>query len=141
MDRRVVPFKRWHYEWLAAVPSAEHGSFLPSAEVLSQLEKQNSWTGVVDGDPIVCAGTLQHWPGRHLAWAYIRSGLLKHMPWITDEVLKNLATVKGRVELPVRADFPAGQRWARRLGFEVEAPLMRAYGPDGADYIGYVRMN
>lgn len=143
LERRVVPFKRWHYEWLVQRgPRAEHDvRVLVGDMVLETLEKSNSWTAVVDGDPVACAGTLQQWPGRHLAWAYITRGTLPLMPWITEEVRKNLAGVKGRIELTVRKDFPVGQRWARTLGFEVETPVLKAYGPEQEDHISFVRFN
>ena len=143
LDRRVVPFKRWHYDWLVGRgPHAERDVLvLVNGMVLDTLERANSWTAVVDGDPVACAGTLQQWPGRHLAWAYITRGTLPLMSWITDEVQRNLAGVKGRIELTVRKDFPVGQRWARTLGFEVETPLLRAFGPEGEPHVGYVRFN
>lgn len=142
MDRKVVPFRAHHYEWLAASnPTADGGVFLPSAEVCAQLEQQNSWTGVVDGDPIVCAGTYRHWRGRHGAWAYLGKNTAPHMLWITRAVIANLAEVEGRIELTVRADFPQGQRWARALGFRVESPLLEKFGPQGEDHIGFVRIN
>jgi hypothetical protein len=140
-DRRVVPFKAHHYPWLLESNALTEPA-LPSSEgSLLLLERENTWTGVVDGDPIICAGTIRQWPGRYVAWACIATGTLRHMPWITEEVLKNLATVSGRIEMTVRADFPAGQRWAKRLGFEIETPLMRAYGPRGEDHVGFVRVN
>ena len=141
-DQRCVPFKRWHYEWLANSPRAEHGMVgLLSDDLLAQLEYSNSWTGVVDGQPMVCAGTIQQWAGRHIAWAYLAKGTLPYMAWITEGVRKNLDGVVGRIEFTVRKDFPAGQRWARHLGFEIEAPCLKAYGPQQEDHIGYVRFN
>ena len=140
MECSVVPFRTWHYDWLDGEP-AEGRHFPAGADVLAQLEGQNSWTGVVDGKPIVCAGTIEQWPGRHQAWAYVSKGVLRHMPWITKAVLDNLALVKGRVEFTVRADFRAGQRWAKTLGFEVETPLLRQYGPLGEDHVGFARFN
>lgn len=139
-DRRVVPFKRWHYGWLVA-GAAEGGQFEVSLPALAQLEGENSWTGIVDGRVLVCAGTIEQWPGRHQAWAYVARGTLPHMAWITDEVKKAVERVKGRIEFTVRKDFAPGHRWARLLGFEVEAPLLRAYGPEGEDHVGYVRIN
>lgn len=143
LDRRVVPFKRHHYEWLSALSHrAEGGLNLPiSASVFDQLEAENSWTGVVDGEPVVCAGTMMQWPGRHTAWAYVAKGTLPLLPWITQHVRAAVERVKGRIEFTVRSDFPAGQRWARSLGFQVETPLLRAFGPEGEDHVGYVRFN
>lgn len=139
MDRRVVPFRRWHYNWLLERESLEGGSFHLSPQIAEQAEHENSWTGVVEGAPIACAGTMLYWPGRHMAWAYILLGVRRHMPWVTEEVKKALDRVPGRIELTVRRDFPAGQRWAERLGFTVETPCLRAFGPEGEDHVGYVR--
>ena len=139
MDRRTVPFRRWHYDWIVEQDAAEGGMFRLSPQVAAQAEGENSWTGVVDGAPVACAGTMQYWPGRHMAWAYIVRGARRHMPWITKEVVKVLDQVRGRIELTVRCDFPAGQRWAARLGFVVETPVLRAFGPEGEDHVGWVR--
>ena len=141
-ERLVVPFRRHHYEWLReSNPTAEGGMFVPSESVLAQLEAQNSWTGVVDGSPVVCAGTIRQWPGRHTAWAYLGKSTGPHMVWITKAVLGNLAVVEGRIEFTVRSDFPIGQRWARMLDFKVENPRMERYGPEGEDHVGFVRIN
>lgn len=143
IDRRVVRFRAHHYQWLReGNPTADGGMFVPTPSVLAQIEGQNSWTGVVDGEPIACAGTVFQWPGRYTAWAYMGRNTGPHMRWITREVLKNLSKfTQCRIELTVRADFPAGQRWARMLGFEVETPLLKAFGPLGEDHVGFVRMN
>lgn len=141
-DRRVVPFKTWHYEWLAAASAAAEGQRVALAgEMLATLEKQNSWTAVVDGAPLVCAGTIVQWPGRHLAWAYVARGTLPHMEWITAEAQRVLAAVKGRIETTVREDFVIGQRWAKRLGFQIETPRLHRYGPQGENHVGFYRLN
>src|SRR3990167_2048474 len=125
-DRRIVPFRHWHYDWLDGEP-AEGRHWQINWRLLLQLESLNSWTGTVDGKPVFCAGTMEQWPGRHTAWAYMSKGTLPHMAWITKEVRKNLEGMVGRIEFTVRKSFPAGQRWARHLGFEVETPILHAY--------------
>ena len=141
-DLRVVPFRRWHYEWLTdSNPTADGGSFIAVDGVLGQLETQNSWTGVVEGNPIACAGTIQQWRGRHTAWAYLGKNTAPYMVWITKQARIQLDKVTGRIEFTVRADFPAGQKWAGMLGFEVETPCMKGYGPEGESHVGYVRFN
>ena len=130
----VVPFKAWHYEWLKT------GMNVPS-KVLQEMEGQNSWTVVIDGDIRACAGTMQQWAGRHVAWAYMTPGIGRNMGFMTTQTKLKLAEVKGRIEMTVRTDFPAGHRWAKMLGFTVETPLMKAYGPLGEDHTGYVRFN
>lgn len=143
MTRRlVVPFKPWHYEWLAnSGPASDRYTIKQIDAIAAQLQAQNSWTGVVDGDPVVCAGTFEQWPGRHIAWAYLAHDTGPHMLWITREVKKALVRVEGRVELTVRSDFPAGMKWAELLGFEVETPRLKRFGPSGEDHVGFVRFN
>ena len=137
----VVPFKNWHYSWISARPSGEGSSIMPAPAIIAELEKCNSWTGVVDGEPVAIAGTLEHWRGRHMAWAYLADTSGPYMRWVTREVRKALDRVTGRIELTVRKDFPAGQRWAELLGFSVETPIMVGFGPEGEDHVGYVRHN
>lgn len=140
MLRKIIPFKRWHYQWIER--ATEPGFMTLHDSVLAQLERENSYTGVVDGEVVFCAGTVQQWPTRHTTWALLDEKLSpKHILWITREVLAGLARVKGRMELTVRTDFPAGQQWAKMLGFRVETPLLEKFGPEGEDHIGYVRIN
>jgi hypothetical protein len=142
MIRDVVPFKRWHYAWLADQGPAvdQIGDLAMNKEVLATLEAHNTWTGVVEGEPIAVAGTMLLWPGRHMAWAHMTPATGPHMLWITQATLKNLEQVKGRVELTVRADFIAGHRWAKMLGFLIETPCLKQYGPTGEDHVGYARI-
>lgn len=140
--RAVVPFQAWHYAWLADSGSATDRYTIKQIEsVAAQLRSENSWTGLVDGQPIVCAGTVRQWAGRHVAWAFLAQSTGPHMLWITREVKRVLDRVEGRVELTVRSDFAAGHKWAKLLGFEVETPRLRAYGPGGEDHTGYVKVN
>lgn len=140
MARSVVPFKRWHYDWLG--PAAEGAAPVRVPEdMLAAMEAAYSRTMIVDGEIVCCVGSVTPWPGRHCVWAYMSPKSAAHLLWITRESLKLAATLEGRLELTVRADFAAGHRWAKLLGFEVEAPMLRDYGPAGEDHVGYVRMN
>lgn len=138
MNRQIVPFKRWHLEWLEARSPA---GFAFDDSLRSSLETQNTWTAVLDGEAIACGGTVMQWPGRHLAWMHLGPHTAKHMLWLTREVKNKLKTVQGRVEMSVRYDFEPGHRWATMLGFWLETPRLTAWGPDGADHSGYVRIN
>ena len=140
MDRRVIPFKRWHYDWLGA--TAEPGNTRLAPSVLAQLESENSYAGIVDGEVVFCAGTVAQWPTRHTTWALLHETLSKqHMLWITREVRAGLDKVKGRIELTVRTDFTPGMKWAHLLGFHIETRLLACYGPEGEDHVGFVRIN
>lgn len=136
--RAIVPFKTWHLDWLEA-KSPSVVRFDERAK--RELEGQNSWTAVLDGEVIACGGTIQQWPGRHLAWTHLGPHTKSHMVWLTRAVRSKLAAVKGRVEMQVLFSFEAGHRWAEMLGFMLETPIMVAWGPEGADYSGYVKIN
>ena len=141
MTRAVVPFRRWHLAWLLEAGKAVGGQAQFDIDTLLTLEKHNNWTVVIDGEPMACGGTLQQWPGRHIAWMYLNAKSGPHMRYLTRVVKEGLEKVVGRVEFTVRRDFDLGNRWAQMLGFEVEAPVLRAFGPDGEDHVGYVRIN
>lgn len=141
MIRSVVPFKHWHYEWVLGAPSTDSQGIALDVSTLSALEAHNSWTCVLDGDPIACGGTMQQWPGRHIAWAYFTERTGPHMKFLTSVASDVLSKAKGRVEMTVRSDFELGHRWARMLGFKVETPRMERFGPQGEDHAAYVRFN
>ena len=138
----IVPFRRWHYEWLVAARKTGEGKAVTLNEgLLERLEAANTWTAVADGDPIAVAGTVMQWPGRHLAWAYLGEGTGPHMTWLTLATERNLSKLKGRIEATVRVEFEAGHRWMRLLKFQVETPEMKGFGPQGEAHAGYVRFN
>lgn len=49
-----------------------------------------------------------------------------------------LQTSYPRVDAVVSADFKAGHKWMRMLGFMQEGPVRRLYMPDGQDGQTYV---
>ena len=138
---QVVPFERWHLDVLLDDGQAEP-MIGPNLDpmALSYLEGQNSWTLVVDGKPALCGGTMEQWTGRSIGWAYLNSTTGKYMLFVTrgaKEILRKAGP--GRIEITARADFPAGQRWARMLGFKIETPVLKRFGPEGEDHIGFVK--
>lgn len=132
----TVPFKRWHLKWLT---HADGPVKISEADLLL-LEGKNSWTIVADDTPIACGGTMEQWLGRHVAWAYLHENSGSHMNYVTRQSREIVAGPTGRVEMTVRTDFLAGQRWAGMLGFKAES-VMKQYGPEGEDHVGYVRFN
>lgn len=133
----VSTFKRWHIDWLESV---EPGT-LP-LDAIVHMEAGNARTVLTDdGVALMCGGTLQHWPGRHMAWALFDKKAAPHMLAITRATKTFFDEVQGRIEFTVRCDFAAGHKFAKLLGFEVETPLMRMYGPEGEDHVGYIRVN
>lgn len=141
MIRSIVPFQAWHLAWLKESGLAEGGDFEVGREIVQGLERQNSWTAVVDDEPIACGGTVLIWPGRNSAWAYLNVKSAQHMLFLTRCAEIVLAKAQGRIEMTVRIDFDAGHRWARMLGFHIETPYLVAYGPEHEPHRGYLRYN
>lgn len=158
MSYMTLPFHRWHFCLIAEAGSAEGGFYMPDITVLAQLEKMpNMWTVFHDDMPLLCGGTIQHWPGRYEGWAFLNKNTGRHMRYATRVAIEKLWWPKGRVEFVVRRDFDKGHRWARMIGFHVEQMpgleveklprdlvvpgQMREYGPDGEDMVAYVRHN
>jgi hypothetical protein len=141
MNRKVIPFEAWHLDWLEQSGLPEGGWIALDAAQRKALEAYANWTGVVGNEIVACGGTVQIWPGRHSAWAYLNKKSGEHMLFITRAARDCLAKVKGRIEMTVRVGFDEGYRWASLLGFYVEQPWLAAYGPDGEPHTGFVRFN
>lgn len=139
MTLRIDPLTAPHCLALAAADPRHQGEI--TAEVAVSLEGDGGWAAV-DGNTVVAiAGIHVRWAGVGLAWAWLGRGWQRHARLITDLVRDGLDKADlHRIETGVRADFVRGHRWVRRLGFEMETPLARGWGPDGSDYTLYVRV-
>lgn len=97
-----------------------------------------------DGSVGCIVGLNRLWPGVASAWS-ITTRHLGAFPVAYTRAARRLLEAAmsehglHRVEITVHAGFPAGQRWARALGFEVESTLAK-YGSDGSDFIMYRRL-
>lgn len=135
MIRSVVLFEPWHLDYLDA---AEPGPNLITPEIAKVIAPQ-ARTILLEDRPIMCGGVIQYWPGRWMLWANLSPNSARHMLYITQQTRKYLNEYKGRIEFTVRKDFIPGQRWAKALGFTVETPLLKAFGPEGEDHVGYAK--
>lgn len=139
---RAVPFKLEHLTRLAEQGEADLGAHI-GLEGLRVLETVPGWSVVDDtnGATIACAGVLPRWPHLAQAWAYLGKGRPQAFLFFHNRVLEFLNTCPFlRVEALVRTDFAKGHQWAQMLGFELEAPRMKFYGPDRKDYSLYARV-
>lgn len=140
---RFNPFRGSDFLEVVQQPPLEAGMSIPfnlNLDVCRALEG-NAWSGWVGASVVACGGTVPVWQGRNLAWCYLTRPAKRYLLKITNLAAEVIAHAPGRVEATVRADYPGGHRWMERLGFEVEAPLMRRFGPYGEDHVGYVRHN
>lgn len=116
--------------------------------------KGPGWTMRVDGEIIGCAGLMFPWASGRLAIAWLLPSphLSRYPLTVIKTLLVKLRDLMDeyqprRVEFFVDATFRTGQRFAEFLDFRregcctppcEECGLMRAYGPNGEDYIRYV---
>lgn len=118
--------------WMQAELTAGYGGVLG--------EIGSGFTVELDNRPIATIGVVNLAADRCLAWALMTDAAGRHLLTITRQVRRWLECgVFQRVEAAVECDFDAGHRWARVLGFECEAPRMRAFA-NGRDHALYARI-
>jgi hypothetical protein len=137
----VIPFQAAH---LAAIKLQTAQMYLSDwvTKVGGEaLEQTPSYTAMLDNEPIGAAGIVPVWTGRAMAWSFIsQTG--------PQNFLKCHRAVKHfldgcfvqRLEMTVDCDHAEAHRWAKMLGFKMEAERMVAYAPDGHDVALYARV-
>lgn len=131
----IVPFKAEHLAGMRLQSGQAWAAEHIEEAGIRTLEGPHAFTALEDGRPIACAGVAEMEKGRWLAWSYL-----------SDQVnarnfLKVHNAVRGfihehearRIEMVVDYEFEQGHKWARMLGFSVDAPRMRKYNVDGSD--------
>jgi len=137
----VVPFKAAHFWSINVQPAQEYVRGRVTEHQIKQLESLNSFS-CVDGDKVLCCfGWLEIYPTRATVWAYLDKDAGPHMVAMT-RVAKRLldGLVYRRIEIEVDCEFEAGHRWARMLGFRLEAERLRGLRMDGGDSAIYARI-
>ena len=144
----IVGFRAHHLEALELGPT--------QAELQLELEAPGygalhevagwSWTGLIDGRIVGCAGIFPLSAHRGLAWALLGEMPRRAWPEVTRIVGLEIASAhhKGmrRIEATIRRARPAAKRWMERLGFELETPGgMPGYAGDGATHFLYAHID
>ena len=77
-----------------------------------------------------------------MAWAYISNAAAKERFLSVHRAVSRFLDMcyLQRIEMTVDCEFEEGHRWARMLGFNMEAERMVAYRPDGGDCSLYARV-
>lgn len=120
---------------------AIHGGYEITPDIAVELEAIGGTAALHEGEVLAIAGILPRWQGCGMAWTWLGHGWRRHARLITDAVRAGLeATEYDRLEAAVRVDYARGHAWMRRLGFELETPVAKRWGPDGADYSIYRRL-
>lgn len=138
----VVPFKAEH---LAAIQLQSAQAYLSDWVSEAQGEalaaQDNSYTALCKGKPLAAAGMIPQWQGRTICWAFIGDVTQAQFLAIHRATKKIIdGCYAKRLEMTVDCDFAQAHRWARLLGFKMEAPRMEAYNPNGGDCSLYARV-
>lgn len=139
----IVPFQPEHLQQIdLQAEQSLAGHHLRNEQYTRSLAAHESWTGMIDGRVVACAGFITLWPGRHQVWAVISATIgAAGMLQLSKAVLRGLALKTGRIEAVVASEFTAGHRWARLMGFTLETPEpMRRWFPEGGDASLYSRI-
>ena len=137
----VVPFNYEHLTRLELQSAQAYLSGWVTEEQGRALEEHPSYTAFVDDTPILAAGIIKQWQGRAMAWAFIADAGAEHFIGVHRAVKRFLdGCYIQRIEMTVDCDFEAAHRWARALGFSMEAERMVSYAPDGRDCALYARV-
>jgi len=142
-----VPFRALHGLQIQMSVAQEISHLTLSASKWAEYEGGPAYTGVEEGCPYVCAGILESWYGRWLAWAAISHNAgPREMLWIHRQTRKFLVDLQAldseryrRIEATARVDEPEAQRWLEMLGFVKEGRL-RCYDASGLDHFQYARI-
>lgn len=138
----IVKFKAQHWHDIDEQEATMHLRVFFTSEQIEKLEDTRySYTAVSEGRVVACGGVFEYWPGRGEAWMEMAKTCKREFLEIHNAVKRFLDICPlTRIEMTVDSDFDEGHRWARSLGFEMEAERMRKYGPDGKDYALYARI-
>lgn len=98
------------------------------------------WAAVEDGRVLGCAGVVEVWRDRGIAWALFSEDALRHWTRVHRATLAVLEDAPWRrIEMHVDVGHAAAARWAERLHFQYEG-RMRAFTSDGRDCFLYARV-
>lgn len=134
---RIVPFKAEHVDEI----EFQGAQLQLSVDEVVFLESEVAYTALVDGKAVASAGLIHQWEDRELAWAFVSNLGAANFRTLHRYIKKGLddRPVK-RIEMTVDCDFPQAHRWAKMLGFKLEAERMVAYAPGGRDMALYARV-
>lgn len=130
---QTIPFKIEHIHQIELQPyQAQWQQEINAAQFKEVMD--NSYTIIANDEIILIGGVYKIWENRIAAWSLISKNAGKHFVGLIRTIQKQLSHYKGyRVECYVEPVFAQGHRFAKLIGFECEAPLMRKFHQNGTD--------
>lgn len=148
MQLEIVPFHPMHVALMELRQQERiYIEHLPDWDTRLRYMQVNgaSFTALADGQVGASWGVIPMWAGVAEFWMLTSTLVEKHptvCARVARTVIDSFATSEGsrRVQIAVNASDPRALRFADFLQFEREG-VLRAYGPDGSDYIMMARIN
>jgi hypothetical protein len=138
---QIVPFKAEHIAMIRLQEEQMYLSGWVTQEQADALEHSIAYTALDDGVPVACAGLVEHWEGRASVWAFLAAMGPNRFIAVHRACMAFLdVCYTRRVEMSVDCNFKEAHRWAKMLGFTMEAERMEAYSPDGRSCALYARV-
>lgn len=137
----VIPFRAEHFWALEPQAAQAHVRGYVTPDSIAALEGESSLTAMAGDRPMCCFGWFPTYPTKAVMWAILSKDIGPHllsMTRIARSVLSSLPYK--RMEMDVACEFEQGHRWARMLGFTLEAERLRHYRIDGGDSALYARI-
>ena len=143
----IVPFENKHAEQILETGlNSKLLELKPEHKKYAYYLKEvgMSFTGLVNDKPIAAGGVFTLWDGVAEGWVLATKDIYKypifcakHIKKRTEMLIKN-NNIK-RLQTSVKADCEMAIRFAKWLGLNPEG-VMKSYGPDGADFIRFARI-
>lgn len=136
----TIPFRVEHLEQLERQKGMIYSKISNFNRRLIE-ESSTAYTVTASDRILMCAGIIPYWNNRAEGWAMFDHNLKSYFVTAHRAVVKFLdSTPCKRIECVVNRDFEQGHRWAKALGFKIEAHLMKTYFEDGSDAVLYARV-
>jgi len=122
---------------LESTPEANLWGYMDETKIETLL-MADSWTGLANGQIVACGGIVRIWPGLAEAWIAVTPLVRQYPVFVVRAVKEFLTVVTGayglrRIEAHVNAGFYQAVVFAERLGFKIDARLLK-YGPNGETF-------
>lgn len=138
----IKPYKAEHLTELMEADANVYLKNVLSPEHLTALQCKWAFSAIDERGRVLCsAGVNELWKERGEAWAIFHPKCKDEFLSIHNAVKRFLTTCPiRRIEAAVKLEFEQGHRWIKALGFQLEAPCLKAYSPDGFDMALYARV-
>lgn len=146
-DLVFMPFHESHMERI--IPSqADLELFDAMGNLPARLEAianaDHAWTVFYKREPALCLGVEVKWPTNAEAWMVPGRLSIRHGTLLcrgARRFFDNIGPALGlrRIQIVVSVERKRAMSWAKFLKFQEEG-LMKAYGPEGYDYMMYARI-